>query len=192
MQAKALECISISRDVQAKSALSLLSDDPASDYLCRPIHEYFVKCQRENQRWKLSEQLHVVLLRQADGNHGCISLSFLLKELRLSGALTHVTLDKARNSEDNDPSKLMNMQAAAGNIMSMLKTAKDKARLRLRLRLRPAPPCPAPPCPAPHTFPHLCVCLALPWAQAGMPGSRPGHSWPPARVKLILHRSGSG
>ena len=92
---RALDVVSqleIKQDFQAYVAMMVVSEEPTTGYLCKALHTYFVKCAAKNPRWKLCEPLHMTLLRQQKANPKCIDFAFLLKELRLSGALTHVEL----------------------------------------------------------------------------------------------------
>ena len=74
----------IEQDFQAYVAMMVISEEPVTQLLCQPLHEYFIRCHRKNPRWKLSEPLHLALLRQQKAQRQCIDFSFLLKELRLS------------------------------------------------------------------------------------------------------------
>ena len=80
----------IEQDMQAYVALMVISDEPCTQLLCQPVHEYFASCHRRNPRWKLCDALQLTLLRQQKTNRQCVDFAFLLKELRLSGALTHI------------------------------------------------------------------------------------------------------
>ncbi len=92
---RALEVVDqleITQDFQAYVALMVVSEEPTTGYLCKALHSYFQRCLQRNPRWKLCEPLHMTLLRQQKANPKCIDFGFLLKGLRLSGALTHVDL----------------------------------------------------------------------------------------------------
>lgn len=92
---RALEVVNqleITQDFQAYVALMVVSEEPTTGYLCKALHSYFQRCLQRNPRWKLCEPLHMTLLRQQKANPKCIDFGFLLKELRVSGALTHVDL----------------------------------------------------------------------------------------------------
>ena len=84
--------LEIKQDFQAYVAMMVVSDEPTTGYLCKALHSYFQRCLQRNPRWKLCEPLHMTLLRQQKANPKCIDFGFLLKELRLSGALSHVDL----------------------------------------------------------------------------------------------------
>ena len=58
--------LEITEDYQAHTILSTLSAaNSASSFLTRGVLEYFRSSQQRNPRWKLPEELHVLLLRQA-------------------------------------------------------------------------------------------------------------------------------
>jgi len=84
--------LEIKQDFQAYVALMVVSEETETGYLCQALHEYFQMRMRKNPRWKLCEPLHATLLRQQKAHPKCIDFGFLLKELRLSGALTHVAI----------------------------------------------------------------------------------------------------
>lgn len=83
--------LEITEDYQAHTVLSALSAaNSATSFLTRGVLEYFRACQLRNPRWKVPEKLHLLLLRQIEAEKGCIDLSYILKELGLSGALEQV------------------------------------------------------------------------------------------------------
>ena len=86
-----VEQLAITEDYQAHTILSTLSAaNSASSFLTRGVLEYFRSSQQRNPRWKLPEELHVLLLRQIASEKHCIDLAYILKELGLAGALEQV------------------------------------------------------------------------------------------------------
>ena len=55
--------------------------------MTRGVLEYFRSSQQRNPRWKLPEELHVLLLRQIASEKHCIDLAYILKELGLADPL---------------------------------------------------------------------------------------------------------
>lgn len=84
--------LEITQDFQAYVALMVVSEEPTTGHLCNALQSNFQRCLQRNPRWKLCEPLHMTLLRQQKANPKCIDFGFLLKDLRLSGALSHVDL----------------------------------------------------------------------------------------------------
>lgn len=56
------------QEIQAYVAMMVISEEPYTQLLCPPLHEYFVESARRNPRWKLCEPLHLTLLRQQKSN----------------------------------------------------------------------------------------------------------------------------
>jgi len=110
-----VEQLEITEDYQAHTVLSALNAaNSATSFLSRGVLEYFRACQLRNPRWKVSEKLHLLLLRQIEAEKGCIDLSYILKELGLSGALEQVKQEVT--SSDDTPSEAPDEAASAAEI----------------------------------------------------------------------------